>query len=83
MSLVAEYPNCAHRALLLLDQPRFTPKQDPTGNHLIRLQDIPLPQRLAAVRRIIATDPTADNAELLVLALHPQDASGRVHLEHA
>lgn len=59
----------------------YQPKPSPTGNHLMRLDDIPLPQRLAAVRRVIAQDPGADHTELLVLALHPGDASARIHLD--
>lgn len=57
----------------------ITPKDTPTGNQLVRLEDVPLQQRLAAARSLARTTGDTEEADtLLHLALFPGTASGRI-----
>ncbi len=58
----------------------LTPKAEPTGNQLIRLEDVPLADRLAALHRIMARDNLSgeEAATMLDLCLDPGDTSARI-----
>ncbi len=58
----------------------LTPKAEPTGSTLVRLQDVPLADRLAALHRIMARDNLSGDeaATMLDLCLDPGDASARI-----
>ncbi len=56
------------------------PKVEPTGNQLVRLEDVPLKDRLEALHRIMARDNlTGEEAQVILdLCLDPGDASARI-----
>ena len=58
----------------------LTPKADPTGSTLVRLADVPLTDRLAALHHIMVRDTlTAEEAQtMLDMCLDPGDLSTRI-----
>ncbi len=57
-----------------------TPKPAPTGTKTVRLADVPLTKRLAAIHHLMRTNGLTieDTQDLLVIALDPGDAGGRI-----